>query len=61
MRRMALVNLLCGSLCDLGASVVSVFCAISPQRHRESQRSHRRIVNPTCGDNFFSNLLGGLR
>jgi hypothetical protein len=41
----AVIDALCGSLCDLCASVVSVFFAISPQRHGEPQSSHREIVN----------------
>src|SRR2546429_1456979 len=58
MQRGALADPLCGSLCDLCASVVSVLVRISPQRHGEPQSSHRESVNPTRADDFFSNLLG---
>src|SRR5712692_2146934 len=43
MLRVALVDLLCGSPCDLCVSVVSVFLVISPQRHRGFTEVHREI------------------
>ena len=49
---------LCGSLCDLCASVMSVFVRIFTTESGEPQSSHRESVNPTRADYFFSSLLG---
>jgi len=59
MRPAALADPLCGSLCDLCASVVSVFPSnFTTETHREPQRLHREIVNATRAPiYFFSNLL----
>src|SRR5438128_6238193 len=57
MNRGALADPLCGSLCDLCASVVSVFVRIFTTETQRTTEIHGEIVNPTRADDFFSSLL----
>ena len=55
---MTLADPLCGSLCDLCVSVVSVFVRIFTTETQRTTEIAQRNRYPARADDFFSSLLG---